>query len=220
VIKLGVEKGLKTALITPYGTHELVESTTRTNKQVRSYPRSTLFSQKRNTVTRCRRVSTFFTKTCTHANTKASLKSEKMVAQAYMKYRTRTLERLARVHKAQYKVSPLTSLAGKLALFPRLQAWLDYGQDAVVSYLEETLATVTGTTAKHGENLQVSLIEETAAQNETLNVKGGDIGRFGAGNLESAILHPPGLGIIVSRIYLRVRASHSLVCIDTCNLCL
>jgi len=67
LIKLGVEKGLKTALITPYGTHELVESTTRTNKQ----------------------------------------------------------------------------------------AWLDYGQDAVVSYLEETLATVTGTTAKHGENLQI-----------------------------------------------------------------
>jgi hypothetical protein len=34
VIKLGKKKGMKAALITPYGTHELVESTTRTNKQV------------------------------------------------------------------------------------------------------------------------------------------------------------------------------------------
>lgn len=36
MMKLGQVKGLKTALITPYGTHDLVESTTRTNKQVQS----------------------------------------------------------------------------------------------------------------------------------------------------------------------------------------
>lgn len=67
LIQLGQEKGLQPALITPYGTHTLVESSTRTNKQ----------------------------------------------------------------------------------------AWLDFGQDSIVTRIEQNLADITRTQPEHGENLQI-----------------------------------------------------------------
>lgn len=36
-----------------------------------------------------------------------------------------------------------------------LQAWLDYRQDSIVGYLEDTLAQITGTKPNQGENLQI-----------------------------------------------------------------
>mmetsp|Transcript_19770 Transcript_19770/g.48520 ORF Transcript_19770/g.48520 Transcript_19770/m.48520 type:complete len:308 (+) Transcript_19770:212-1135(+) len=73
LIDLGVQKGLTTALITPYGTHDLVASSTRTNTQ----------------------------------------------------------------------------------------AWLDFKQDAIVSYVEDTLAHITGTPTENGECLQILHYNET-----------------------------------------------------------
>ncbi len=38
------------------------------------------------------------------------------------------------------------------------QAWLEYKQDSVVAYLEDTLAQITNTKPEQGENLQVCML--------------------------------------------------------------
>jgi hypothetical protein len=35
------------------------------------------------------------------------------------------------------------------------QAWLDFKQDSIVAYVEDTLAKITNTKPEQGENLQV-----------------------------------------------------------------